>query len=80
MPGQTDPSQVDLSQVEDGFQTPGVICKSCGVALAVVNDPATIPASFRIRCPTCTHDDAYAKADVTAVVVRRKGPEAAPNH
>lgn len=63
---------IDLSKVEDGFQTPGVTCKNCGTPLAVVNDPASIPDEFRVRCPKCIHDGAYLKSEITAIEVRRK--------
>lgn len=71
--------EIDLSKVEDGFHTPGVICKSCGTPLAVVNDPSTIPDEFRIRCPKCIHDGSYRKAEITAIEVRKKSTEDAPS-
>lgn len=73
--------EVDLGKVEDGFQTPGVVCKNCKAALAVVNDPATIPDHFRVRCPTCTHDDSYSKSEIALVEVRKRpaDPQPRPN-
>ena len=38
-------NELDLQERRRRFQTPGVICKHCKAALAVVNDPALFPIS-----------------------------------
>jgi phage FluMu protein Com len=57
---------------KDGDVGPGIRCKGCGMGIAIAQDLATVPETFRATCPKCKHVDEYQKSEVRNYVAHKK--------